>query len=328
MAEAIWARAVAKVKRRWGEYTFNRVGEGVLNTAPLPIRDGSPIFLSQLCHRDVAAYLLAIKSLYLAVGQGHVAIVNDGSLTAEDLSILRHHIPGIEVLGIETIDTGTCPRGGTWERLVKIIELTADRYVIQADADILVSGSIPEVVRCWEENKSFLLGTRSGQRVAPAPELARLAQSWIKAGTSPRPTVGMLAEAALDSLPQAEARNYVHASSGFAGFAKAAFRLEDLEEFSGLMRERLAHRWNEVGSEQIASNYMLANAPNAEVLPLSRYACFEPHLPPGGRSFLHFIGTYRFRDGEYRRRAATFLDDYVTGSTNAVRQSATQQSRR
>lgn len=305
MSETIWARAAAKLKRKWGEYTFNRVASGVFETAPLQVQGESPVFLSQLCHRDVAAYLLAIKSLYLGVGQGQVAVINDGSLTPEDLSTLHHHVSGIEVFDIETIYTRSCPRGGTWERLVKIIELTADHYVIQADADTLVSGPIPEVVRCWKENRSFLLGTGSGQRVAPAPELARLAQSWIKA--SPRLTVGLLAEAALDKLPEAQSRSYVHASSGFAGFARGAFRLLDLEEFSGLMRERLGPRWDEWGSEQIASNYMLANAANAHVLPFGRYACFEPHHPSGDRPFLHFIGSHRYRGGEYRRRVRALL---------------------
>ena len=85
MSETIWAHAGAKLKRKWGEYTFNRVASVVFETAPLQVQGESAVFLSQLCHRDVAAYLLAIKSLYLAVGQGQVAVINDGSLTREDL---------------------------------------------------------------------------------------------------------------------------------------------------------------------------------------------------------------------------------------------------
>ena len=55
----------------------------------------------------VTAYLIAIKSLYQRIGQGRVLIIDDGSLTAEDISILKHHIPGIGVLDIASIDTGT-----------------------------------------------------------------------------------------------------------------------------------------------------------------------------------------------------------------------------
>ena len=68
-----------------------------------------------------------------------------------------------------------------------------------------------------------------------------------------------------------------------------------------------AQRWNQWGSEQIASNYILANTPGATVLPFPRYACFEPHLWPGDHAFLLFIGVYRYNDGVYRRRAAEFI---------------------
>jgi hypothetical protein len=152
------------------------------------------------------------------------------------------------------------------------------------------------------------LGTDCGQEIAPAAASARLAQGWIK--NSGVNTVGVLAEALLDRLPQTVPSNYVHASSGFGGFAKGNFRLADLERFSNWMREKLGARWEKLGSEQIASNYMLANAPGAVVLPFDRYACFEPHIPPGDRPFLHFIGTYRYGDGLYRRRARQFVRQY------------------
>ena len=161
MAEGIWARGMNTLGRSWGKYMFDRTAAGVLYTAPLAVSGGFPLFLSQICHRDVTAYLIAIKSLYRRIGQGRVLIIDDGSLTDEDISILKHHIPGIGVLDIASIDTGTCPRGGTWERLIKIIALTADHYVIQADADIGVSGPFP---RSWD------VAARTGRCFwAPAP---------------------------------------------------------------------------------------------------------------------------------------------------------------
>jgi hypothetical protein len=274
-----------------------------------------------VCHRDVAAYLLAIKSLYHRFKQGRVVIINDGSLNAEDLETLRFHIPGLEAVEITDIDTGTCPRGGTWERLIKVIELSGEEYVVQVDADTLVSGAIPEVLDCWRTNRSFLLGTDVGQEVAPALAPAQAAQGWIEAAklNGGRITVGMLAEAALDRLPDPSEHRYVHASSGFAGFARGAFCVRDLEIFSGFMRNQLGSRWDEWGTEQIGSNYIIANAPGAVVLPFSRYACFEPHLPPGERPFLHFIGSYRFHHGLYRRQAQAFLKMYARESTAGPR---------
>jgi len=94
----------------------------------------------------VAACLLAIKSLYIAVGQGRVLFIDDGSLTLDNLAILHHHIPGTAVLDIASISTGTRSSLGTWQWLVKVVELSANNFVIQADADILASAPISEVV--------------------------------------------------------------------------------------------------------------------------------------------------------------------------------------
>ena len=138
-ATTLTSSALAKVKRSWGKRSFDRVAEGIVSTAPLCLQGDSPLFLSMVCHRDVAAYLLAIKSLYVGVGHGRLVVINDGSLTSEDLLTLRRHIPELEIIDINAIETGSCPRAGCWERLVKIVELSADNYVIQADADILVA---------------------------------------------------------------------------------------------------------------------------------------------------------------------------------------------
>jgi hypothetical protein len=46
------------------------------------------------------------------------------------------------------------------------------------------------------------------------------------------------------------------------------------------------------------------------VLPFPRYACFEPGLKGSEHALLHFIGTYRYNDGVYRRLAVEFIDRY------------------
>lgn len=308
----MFAHTFRRLKRSWNERLFDREAKTILRTRPLTLRNNSPLFLSMIRHRDVTAYLLAIKSIYTAVGQGRVTIINDGSLTTGDLALLHDHVPGIEVLDIAEITTGSCPRGGTWERLAKIVELSsANNYVIQVDADILVCGAIPEVVDCWRENRSFLLGTGAGQAVSTAEATAAMVRGWIKTYGWTSLTVGVAAEAALDTLPDAAGRFYVHASSGFAGFAKGVCASAELEWFSGHMSATLGNRlWSEWGSEQIASNYLLANAPGAMVLPFPRYACFEPDLRTNEHALLHFIGTYRYNGGVYRRRVVDFINRY------------------
>jgi len=328
MRNLLSARALARLRQWWGKRCFDRVAAGILGTPPLRLHGDSPLFLSMTCHRDVASYLLSIKSLYVAIEHGRVVIINDSSLTSDDLEILHHHIPELEVLDIGDVDTGACPRGGTWERLVKIVELSREHYVIQVDADTLVSAAIPEVVECWRSNRSFLLGTNSGQTISPIRDTARMVRDWIKTNQWKELSLGVEAEVSLDRLPNARQKSYVHASSGFAGFARGAFCMADLEWFSSYMSEMLgAQRWREWGSEQIASNYILANAPGATVLPFPRYACFEPHLRKGDHAFLHFIGSYRYQKGVYQRRAAEFIFGYnrLTDDVSAGEESSADQ---
>ena len=312
MIEDFWGRVIRRLRRTLRHEAFRRATAHALDTAPLALSGQSPLFLSMVRHGDVVPYLLAIKSLYAAIGVGRVAVIDDGTLTLADREILARHVPGVAILDIAAVDTGRCPRGGTWERLVKIVDLTAETYVIQADADTLVTGPIPEVVQCWRENRSFLLGTAVGRKVEPAIVTARLVQGWITQAGVGGVKIGTLAEAALAEMPDGARRSYVHASSGFAGFAHGRFNRSELERFSLWMQERFSSRWTEWGSEQIASNYLLANDPGAVVLPFERYCCFEPPMPAGTPSLYHFIGTYRYDGGVYRRRAREFLAGYAT----------------
>lgn len=293
---------------------FSRSASEILKTCPLSLVGASPLFISMLRHGDVLMYLLAIKSVYSRIGSGRVAIIDDGSLTSSDLTLLSTHIPGSEIIQIHSIQTGVCPSGGTWERLYKAIELSRDQYVIQIDADVLVCGDIPEVVSCIAQNRAFLLGTWDAPEIAPAIEMAGLVRSWIETRGWTRLSIGIEAEIALDRIPDAQRRLYAHASSGFAGFPNGGASLSDLEQFSAWMAELLgSRRWAEWGSEQIASNYVLANLAGATVLPYPRYACFGPEMIDSPAALLHFLGTHRFDFGRYRHEACGFIRNYRSG---------------
>jgi hypothetical protein len=261
-----------------------------------------------LRHTDTAMYLLAIKSLYSRIGSGRIAIIDDGSLTPSDLALLSSHIAEFDMIRIDSIQTGPCPSGGTWERLCKAVELSGEHYVIQIDADVLVCGDIPEVASCIAENRAFLLGTWDAPEIAPVPDMAALVRSWIPARGWTRLSVGIEAESTLDRIPEMAGRLYAHASSGFAGFPRGGVSLPELERFSVLMAKLLgARRWAEWGSEQIASNYVLANTAGAALLPYPRYACFGSEMVGKEAALLHFLGTCRYDFGRYRREAKAFI---------------------
>jgi hypothetical protein len=273
---------------------FNRKCRGILDTPPLDIRPDGLRVVSMVCHADVKMYLLAVKSFLGKLGRGEPTVIDDGSLTPEDGDILRRHLPSVRIVPIRSVDTGRCPRGGTWERLVHIVDASADgHYVIQLDSDTLTMRDIPEVAEAVKANRSFLLGTAAGTRIAPIKEAVDLMRN------SDSRHVQALAESGFERLRGYPGLAYCRGCSGFAGFAKGAFRRSDLEDFSAEMEAMLGDKWREWGSEQVGSNFVLANSPGAGVLPYPAYSEFNPRKNWAANQFLHFIGTYRWSEGIY-----------------------------
>ena len=126
------------------------------------------------------------------------------------------------------------------------------------------------------------------------------------------------AERALASLPGAEALRYIRGSSGFAGFARGGFARGRLDDFSRHMEAALGARWSEWGTEQVASNFVIANSPGAVVLPYPDYACYDPRIDAGRSLFLHFYGTYRFDGGTYGARSRAVLAALAPASAGGV----------
>jgi hypothetical protein len=280
----------------------------VYSAPPLERHDGHLRIVSMVSHADLTMYFVAVQSLYRQINEGSIVVINDGSLNQDDLRLLTRHLGPLEVVNVHEVETGVCPKGGTWERLLKIVEFTRDSYVIQMDSDTLTRGAIDEVVECYRGNRSFTLGSHTGQEFAPLSE----AQDRIPAG--PGKHVQVLAERVLPSLDGAKTLRYVRGSSGFAGFARGAFSRAQVERFSFVMSTLLGHqKWNEWGTEQVTSNYVIANAPDAVVLPYPKYRCFFRDVDPTSAVFLHFIGVHRFARGVYARESETVIRSLLHG---------------
>ncbi len=279
---------------------FRQLTRGILDTPPVPSDHGPCTVVSMLCHRDVQMYLLALKSFRLAIGPAAVRIIDDGSLTQEDRAILQQHLPGVSILHLADIDPGACQRGGTWERLLHIIDLSQDGYVIQLDADTLTTGPVAEIGACIADNRPFVL-SYLGMPVLPFAASANLADSI------PSRHIIAVAERRFRDYPNRQAYRYVRGSSGFTGFARGHFSRTALEAFHGTMTDLVGDRWTEWGSEQVGSNFMLANDPDTLVLPFPKYLNYIPETYQGASSFFHFIGTYRFADQYYAKRGREII---------------------
>ena len=266
----------------------------VLQTPPMLVRPGPATFVSMVANHDVQMYLLSMKSLYARVRQGRLLVIVDRDMPAAARATLSAHFPGIEFQTLEDIEVGPCQRGGTWERLIHLLDLSRDRYVVQVDCDTLAYGAdVREVLDCIAGNRAFTLSGGVGSEIVTLSDAAHRAQA------EPCAYVGIAAEALLDRLPDAEALRYVRGSSGFAGFAKGGVSRERIERFHQDMAGLLPGRWAEWGTEQCASNFAVANTPGACVLPAPKYWNFDREQDVGASSFLHFIGSYRFDDDRF-----------------------------
>lgn len=279
----------------------NRAITGVLDTQPIsPTRDRI-VFMSMVCHADLLMYLVAVKSVFNGIGKGRVVFLNDGSLTAEDLAILKHHLADPQIVHIRDVPTPHTPKGGCWERLLTCVDLSKDDYVVQVDSDIIANGAMPEVSAAIDAGAPFTIGTHDGQRVVTFDESAALAASKNSEH------IQLVVESAFARMPGKENLKYIRGCAAFTGFAKGGTSRAFVEDFSEKMQRLIGQRWSEWGTEQVASNVAVANSANARVLPIDRYKNYFPPMDVDSASVVHFLGTHRFSGGHYSRLSKRFI---------------------
>lgn len=255
------------------------------------------LILTQTYHPDLYMYLLAAKSFARFVQPRGFVVVDDG-LTARDKTLLEYHLGEVSFVPTANVDRGPCPLGGTWERLLTIARLTAERYVIQLDADTLTLSEPDEVIECIRNNRPFTLGTKTGMEIVSAH------QAHNHALQARNDHVQSHAEQALTSLRNSETLKYVRGCSGFAGFPLGGDIESLIHGFSTQMEHLLGTaKWREWGSEQVTSNFTISNLPGAIVLSPTRYPFWKPGVDTSQSALVHFFGTYRFSEGMYVRQA-------------------------
>ncbi len=293
------------LKDRLNRARFAARTAGVFETAPVSLEPKSElIVVSQLQHKDVGLFLLAAKSFSLRIPTRAFHILNDGSLTAGDEALLRHHIPHCALTSISKFSNPHCPTGGCWERLLAIVSLVPSGYVIQLDSDTLSIGPMEEVASCVANGTAFTLGTWRNQRLESMQE--RLADAR-KLDLTAKSHVQMLAEANLDAVGGFASMSYIRGCAGFSGFPRSSVNIEFVERVSREMESRLGSKWSAWGSEQFMSNIVVANFTRTMVLPFPKYGdCSEPYDPKVA-SFMHFVGNCRFGGGLYGRLGAYFV---------------------
>lgn len=300
-----------KVHYRFNKMLFNNVCKRIRLTPPINYcyREDLKI-VTQVQHRDIDMYLLAIKSFLYNIVSGSVYVLDDGSLTKEDLSLLEYHIPNVKIEHISRVDTKNCPKGGTWERLLYLIELSQDAYVIQLDSDTLSLTPMVEIYNAIENQQGFIVGAGPAwNKPVDVDYLSSVISNWMRSFDLTH--VQPVAERVLYKLPFLnENRKYIRGCSAFTGFPKQQIDIEMVMEFSQQVCNELGfEKWSEWGSEQVTSNVMISRTYNPVVLPWPYYQNYTADKETlSYSSFVHFIGSNRFSDRVYQNLASAFID--------------------
>ena len=288
-----------RLKRSIRYFRFHHQIARLLDTPPVIIQDAPLTIVSMVAGYDTKLYILAIKALYRRLGRGRIVAILDGVSQASQ-QLIRRHIPEIELIPLPSIDTGSFQRGGTWERLLFCIDRSASSYVIQMDADVLCVGPIPEVLAAVEANCAFTLADG-----VPKKPL----NGWVEdAARRQSDNVVFEFERRGPEFPNSDKLLYLRGSSGFTGFARNTIERKFLEDFNRTAGAIMGHRWSEWGTEQIASNFSVANSPGSIGLPKPKYLTWEHHSLPEEVSLLHFLGYCRFDQGIFARFANREID--------------------
>lgn len=286
--------------RKARERLHLRQSRAVLDTPPLIPADDGVILYSMIGTRVLLPYLVAVKSLHQHLRRGRIVILDDGTLTDADKAILARHLGNPEIHHISQVDTGPCPRGCVWERLLLLLDLRKHAYVIQVDSDTVTLGPVPEVAAAIGEGRNFTLKGEDSARWLAVDDFVKTTPGFDPYAASTH--VQWAAEEILAQihagLPQPG--HYVRGCAGFAGFAPGGLGREVAEDFSREAEAILGHEsWKRWGSEQVMSNVIVANEGEPVLLPYERYLNFWNEPLPADVRLAHFIGTYRFHLGAY-----------------------------
>lgn len=285
------------ISERLNRWRFGRAVRSILDTPPVT-RGGAPFAtLSMVHHRDVLPYLLAIKTFALHARPERMLLVADPSLDDGDRRAIMAHVPCIEILDAARFRRPALPEGGTWERLSAISELCQESSIVQLDADTVTFGEPIEVVEAARAGRTFVIRSESGVEIVEL-DIAAATGRRLLASTN---HIQAVAEARLIEFEDAMSYRYVRGCSGFTGFGRGAISPERLEAVSLRMRHILGSRWDEWGTEQVASNLLAASAPDSFLLPHPRY-CNADSMD-GSTVLAHYIGYARHVTRDYELRA-------------------------
>jgi hypothetical protein len=286
-----------RVVERLNKLLFDVAVRGMESTPVVGPGNVPIIALSMVQKRDVRSYLLAVKTFLHQVPAARLVVIADPTLDADCRRVLSLHLPHIEFREAVEFRHPAIPKGGCWERLAAIAQYVAEGYVIQLDADTVTLGPLAAVNFAVNDGVAFTLGTEDSHAIVSCEEIS----SWARARLKPNSHIQVVAESKLAGIEGAHELRYIRGCAGFAGYPQASFDPQRLYSFSERMRSLMPDKWDLWGSEQFASNVLVASMPGARILPHPDYCA--PDQRQENCVFLHFIGYVRYTTTLYAKVA-------------------------
>lgn len=306
-----------RLRKRIDNARHDKAVAAILDTPPIvPRRDGLVIY-SMIGTAVLLPYLVAVKSLWNQLKRGRIAILDDGTLTAQDKALLARHCGDPEIIDLSSVDIGHLPERAFWERFLIMLDRRQGEYWIQLDSDTVTVGPVPEVEAAIAANRSFtLLGGEDAEIGAlPLTEFTRK----LYPGGPAEDHVQSRVESRLDQMRQDLGWRYVRGCAGFAGFAAGgagrSLAMAFVAEMERLVGKDAMKLW---GAEQIASNFQVANEPSPVLLPAWRYLNYWGTPWRSDAGFVHFVGTHRFDNGAYAEASRLAIARLKGGRAQAV----------
>jgi len=286
-------RVIQRLKRDYFRSRHSKAIQEILATPPVA-RGNLPFLLLSMVHtRDIHSYLVALKSFVHFTNPERIVVVCDPSVTDADQALLRQHVPHIELRHADEFVHPDIPRGGVWERLYAISGFVREHYVVQLDADTVTVQPVAEVLEGIRTGAGFVLADLPDTPLCGLPAVRERALGWLKPGAH----IQTIAESEMANVGLPADALYVRGCAGFTGFPRSETMRDTMVDFSRRMTAKLGADWKRWGTEQVTSNFLVANANGTRSLPFPKYG--TPDAATAETAFYHFIGSMRFINGKY-----------------------------
>ena len=170
---------------------------GILDTPPIEQRQDGLVLFASIGSTSLLPAMVALKSLWRPLQRGRVALLDDGSLTAEDRAVLAHHFADPELVRADTVNMGSFPAGQGWESLLTMLERRGGEYWLRVAPDSVTLGDVPEIAGTIGANRSLTDLSAEAESEHPLP----------------------FAEAFRSDLPRMDRWRYLDAGGGLTGLA-------------------------------------------------------------------------------------------------------------